>query len=57
MGGHSLNATFFGHLALPELVDVLEELAPRGRLGDVHWSYNVETRSIFEVYCLRVWRN
>ncbi|KAL4531401.1 hypothetical protein Ndes2526B_g04475 [Nannochloris sp. 'desiccata'] len=57
VGGHSLNATFFGHLALPELVDVLEELAPRGRLGDVHWSYNVETQSIFEVYCLRVWRN
>jgi len=46
---------------LPELIDAFEELAPGGtfksRLGDVHWSYNVENQSIFEVYCLRIWRN
>jgi hypothetical protein len=36
--------------------DLLEEMAPGGSLGDVHWSFSEEEQSIFEVYCLRVWR-
>jgi hypothetical protein len=43
--------------AVPELRDVLEDLAPGGTRGDMNWSYSVETQSIFQVYCLRIWRN
>lgn len=54
--GDSVDLRILARIGVIRLTDALEEQAPGGVLGDMRWSYGVETQSIFEVYCVRVWR-